>query len=135
MAPSWFGHEAEPTGDSNMRDIRGDLQDRAEALEREIKAAQTRFDELLVRLKQEHEGRVNELKSELDAVKLLMALELRLLGYGAPHSNGAPKANGTPQANGAPQAKPQPQGAEAPQPQAKGQPRPQQQEIGLRKAG
>ena len=29
-----------------MRDIRGDLKDRAEALEREIKASQARFDEL-----------------------------------------------------------------------------------------
>jgi hypothetical protein len=124
-----------------MRDIRGDLKDRAEALEREIKAAQGRFDELLVRLKQEHDGRVNELKSELDAVKLLIGLEHRLLGNGAPKANGAPQSNGVPQGNGVPegngvpQAKPQPQ-AEAPRPQAQAQPpRPSQQDMALRRAG
>ena len=99
-----------------MRDIRSDLKDRAEALEREIKAAQVRFDELLVRLKEEHDGRVEDLKSELDAVKLLIGLEHRRLGN-----------------NGTPIAKPQPQ-AEAPRPQAQAQPpRPQQEQ--LRKAG
>ena len=102
-----------------MRDIRGDLKDRAEALEREIKAAQGRFDELMVRLKEEHDSRVEDLNSELDALKLLLGVEHRRLGN-----------------NGTPIAKPQPQ-AEAPRPQAQGQPaRPQQQpEMGLRKAG
>jgi hypothetical protein len=116
-----------------MRDIRGDLKDRAEALEREIKAAQGRFDELIERLKQEHDGRVNELKSELDAVELLIGLEHRLLGNGAPKANGAPQSNGVPQGNGV-QAKPQPQ-AEASRSQAQAQPpRPQQQDMALRKA-
>ena len=99
-----------------MRDIRGDLKDRAQALEREIKAAQGRFDELLVRLKEEHDVRLNDLKSELDAVKLLIGLEHRLLGTGAPLSNGVPKVNGAPQANGA-QAKPQPQAKPQAQPE------------------
>jgi hypothetical protein len=115
-----------------MRDIRGDLKDRAEALEREIKAAQGRFDELLVRLTQEHDGRVNELKSELDAVKLLIGLEHRLLGNGAPKANGAPQSNGVPQGNGVPQAKPQ---AEVARPQAQAQPPgPSQQDMELRRA-
>lgn len=126
-----------------MRDIRGDLKDRAEALDREIKAAQNRFDDLLLRLKQEHDARLNELKSELDAVKLLIGLEQRLMGdapaqaNGAPQTNGAHHGNGTPQGNAATsQAKPQLQG-EAPRPQAQNQPpRPQQQsEVGLRRAG
>ncbi len=117
-----------------MRDIRDDLKDRAEALEREIKVAQARFDELIERLKQEHEGRVNDLKSELDAVKLLIGLEHRLLGNGAPKANGAPQSNGVPQGNGVPQAKPQPQ-AEASRPQAQAQPpRPSQQDMALRRA-
>jgi hypothetical protein len=99
-----------------MRDIRGDLKDRAEALEREINAAQTRFDELIERLKQEHDGRVHDLKSELDAVKLLMGLEHRRLG------NGSSPAK--------PQAQPEP-----PRPQAQAQPpRPSQQDTGLRRA-
>jgi len=123
-----------------MRDIRGDLKDRAEALEREIKAAQGRFDELLVRLKEEHDVRLNDLKSELDAVKLLIGLEHRLLGTGAPKANGAPQSNGAPQGsgvaqgNGVPQAKPQPQ-AEALRPQAQAQQaRPPQQDMRLRRA-
>jgi hypothetical protein len=99
-----------------MRDIRADLQDRAEALEREIKAAQTRFDELIERLKQEHDGRVSGLKSEFDAVKLLMGLEHRRLG------------------NGSSPAKPQPQ-PEPPRSQAQAQPpRPPQQDTALRRA-
>ena len=106
-----------------MRDIRGDLKDRAEALEREIKASQARFDELIERLKQEHESRVTELKSELDAVKLLMGLEQRRL------SNGVPPIKPQPQAE---TARPQ---AEAPRPQAQAQPpRPSQPEVGLRRA-
>jgi hypothetical protein len=117
-----------------MRDIRGDLKDRAEALEREIKAAQTRFDELIVRLKQEHGGRVNDLKSELDAVKLLIGLEQRLLGNGAPQTNGTPQSNGVPQGNGVPQAKPQPQ-ADAPRPQTQAQPPRPQPDVVLRRAG
>jgi septum formation inhibitor MinC len=107
-----------------MRDIRGDLQDRAEALERELKAAQTRFDELMVRLKQEHDGRLEDLNNELDAVKLLMGLEQRRLANGA--------------VNGHPLVKPQPQAQqpEAQRPQAQANPpRPQQQEAPMRKAG
>ena len=117
-----------------MRDIRSDLQDRAEALERDIKAAQTRFDELIERLKQEHDGKLKDLRAELDAVKLLIGLEHRLLGNGTPKANGAPQSNGVPQGNGAPQAKPQPQ-PEPSRPQAQAQPpRPSQQEMGLRRA-
>ncbi len=103
-----------------MRDIRSDLHDRAEALDRELKAAQSRFDELMVRLKQEHDGRLEDLKNELDAVKLLMGLEQRRLG-----------------ANGHPAVKPQPQAqSEAPRLQAQANPpRAPQQEPQMRKAG
>ncbi len=130
-----------------MRDIRGDLKDRAEALDQEIKAAQNRFDELLVRLKQEHDARLNELKSELDAVKLLIGLEQRLLGIVTPQGNPAPRTDGTPQANGVRHGSAKPQGnaiaeakpqaqAEAPRPQAQTQPpRLQQPDTALRKAG
>jgi hypothetical protein len=108
-----------------MRDIRGDLQDRAEALDREIKAAQMRFDELMVRLKEEHDGRLENLKNELDAVKLLMGLEQRRL------SNGV--------ANGHALVKPQPQAPQSeaqrpPVPQANS-PRAPQQEAQMRRAG
>jgi hypothetical protein len=107
-----------------MRDIRSDLQDRAEALERELKAAQTRFDELMMRLKEEHEDRLEDLKNEFDAVKLIIGLEQRRL------------ANGV--ANGHPLVKPQPQAqnSEAPRPQAQpSPPRAPQQESQMRRAG
>ena len=45
-------------------------------------------------------SRLNDLKSELDAVKLLIGLEHRLLGTGAPKANGAPQSNGMPQGDG-----------------------------------
>jgi hypothetical protein len=106
-----------------MRDIRGDLQDRAEALERELTAAQARFDELMLRLKQEHDDRLDDLKNELDAVKLLIGLEQRRL---------AGVANGHP----AMKPQPQPQQSEAPRPQAQATPpRAPQQEAPMRKAG
>ncbi|MGE5259694.1 MAG: hypothetical protein ACM3MH_02320 [Actinomycetota bacterium] len=106
-----------------MRDIRADLQDRAEALERELKAAQARFDELMVRLKEEHDDRLADLKNELDAVKLLIGLEQRRL---------AGVANGHP----AMKPQPQPQQSEAPRPQAQATPpRGPQQEAPMRKAG
>jgi uncharacterized protein YlxW (UPF0749 family) len=113
---SSFKHGAEPSGDHQLRDIRSDLQDRAEALEREIKAAQTRFDELIERLKQEHDGRLKDLKAELDAAKLLMGLEHRRLGNGV----AATKSQTQPEPS-RPQAQAQP-------------PRPSQQEMGLRRA-
>jgi hypothetical protein len=39
-----------------MRDIRGDLQDRAGLLEEQIKAHEAQFDKLLDQLKQEHDA-------------------------------------------------------------------------------
>jgi hypothetical protein len=107
-----------------MRDIRSDLQDRAEALERELKAAQSRFDELMVRLKEEHDGRLEDLKNELDAVKLLMGLEQRRLANGIANGHAAPKPQ------------PQAQQSEAPRPQSQANPpRAPQQEPQMRRAG
>jgi hypothetical protein len=99
-----------------MRDIRADLQDRAEGLEREIKGAEARFDELIERLKQEHDGKVKDLKSEFDAVELLIGLEHRRLG------NGAAQAKS--------QAQPQPAASQS---QAQ-PPRSSQPEMALRRA-
>jgi hypothetical protein len=62
-----------------MRDIRGDLQDRATLLEGEINAQESQFDRLYEQLKQEHETRLEELKAELEAVNRLMELERRRL--------------------------------------------------------
>jgi len=62
-----------------MRDIRGDLQERAKLLEEEIAAAQSQFDEFLKQLKLEHQHKVEDLKSGLDAVHMVIKTEDRLL--------------------------------------------------------
>jgi hypothetical protein len=60
-----------------MRDIRGDLQDRAALLEEQINAHEAQFDKLIDQLKREHDSRLEDLKTELEAVNRLMELELR----------------------------------------------------------
>jgi hypothetical protein len=62
-----------------MRDIRGDLQDRAALLEEQINAHESQFDKLIEQLKREHDSRLEDLKTELEAVTRLMELELRRL--------------------------------------------------------
>jgi len=66
-----------------MRDLRGDLQERAQSLERQITTARTKFEQLIGQLKREHDGKIEDLKSEHDAVKTLMGIENRRLS-GAP---------------------------------------------------
>jgi hypothetical protein len=82
-----------------MRDIRGDLQDRARLLEEQINTAKAQFEKLLEQFKAEHNNGINDLTAELDAVKILMGVEDRRHG-GTPS---APKAQ--------PQAQTQPQQA------------------------
>ena len=79
-----------------MRDIRGDLQDRAGLLEEQINAHEAQFDKLVEQLRAEHEGRLEDLKAEFAAVTKLMELEHRRLG----NAPSAPKAQ-------APQPQPQ----------------------------
>lgn len=88
-----------------MRDIRGDLQDRAALLEEQINAHEAQFDKLIDQLKREHDSRLEDLKTELEAVNRLMELELRRLET-APS---APRGQGREQP--APQAVHQPQHA------------------------
>jgi len=64
-----------------MRDIRGDLQDRANLLEQQIDAAQGQFDKLIEQLTREHDSRLEGLKSELDAVKAVIQTEDRRFGH------------------------------------------------------
>jgi len=76
-----------------MRDIRDDLQERANLLEEQFKAAQGQFEKYVEQLKGEHDSRLKDLKSELEAVKALLGMEHRRHG-GAPS---APKAQAQPQ--------------------------------------
>ena len=59
-----------------MRDIRGDLQDRAGLLEEQINAHEAQFDKLIEQLKREHDTRLEDLKAEFEAVNRLLEVEL-----------------------------------------------------------
>lgn len=70
-----------------MRDIRGDLQDRANLLAEQISAAHDQFDRLVEQLKREHETRLKGLKSELDTVRMVVGIEDRRAGGSLPATN------------------------------------------------
>jgi hypothetical protein len=73
-------------GDNQMRDIRGDLQDRVNLFAEQI-AAQDQFDKLIDQLKREHETRLIGLKSELDTARMVIGIEDRRAGSSPPASN------------------------------------------------
>ena len=52
-----------------MRDIRNDLQDRANLLEEQINTAEAQFESLVEQLRTEHESRLEDLKAEFEAVE------------------------------------------------------------------
>ena len=60
-----------------MRDIRTDLQERVAIIGEHIKATQGQFEGALERLKREHEGKVKDLRAELEAVNVLLGMEQR----------------------------------------------------------
>jgi hypothetical protein len=60
-----------------MRDIRSDLQERVAVIGEHIKATQGQFEMALERLKREHEGKVKDLRAELEAVNVLLGMEQR----------------------------------------------------------
>lgn len=66
-----------------MRDIRGDLQDRASLIAEQISTTQGQFDKHIEQLKGQHQTILADLKSELHNVHLVMGIEDRLLGSSA----------------------------------------------------
>jgi hypothetical protein len=80
-----------------MRDIRGDLQDRASLLEEQINAHEAQFEKLVEQLRAEHESRLEDLKTEFAAVTKLMELEHRRLSN-VPSAPKAAAAQPAPQA-------------------------------------
>ena len=63
-----------------MRDIRGDLQERANLLGKQIGAVQEQFDKLVEQLKHEHATRLGDLKSWLDTLRQVISIEDRRAG-------------------------------------------------------
>jgi hypothetical protein len=77
-----------------MRDIRNDLQDRANLIEDEIGAAQDEFEKRLEQLKSERETKLEGLKTELAAVGKLLEAEYRRIG--AHRLDAAPRLEAVP---------------------------------------
>jgi hypothetical protein len=63
-----------------MRDIRGDLQERANLLEQQINTAQAQFEKLIEHFRREHDSKLKDLKAELEAVNRVTEIEQRRLG-------------------------------------------------------
>jgi len=63
-----------------MRDIRGELQERASLVEQQINATQNQFKRLLEQLKSELHTRAIDLKAALNAVNRVIEIEHRRLG-------------------------------------------------------
>ena len=84
-----------------MRDIRGDLQDRASQLEEQISAHEAQFEKLVAQISVEHEARLEELRAEVNVVTTLHELEQRRV-------DNAAQAWTAPPVQPAPQSIPQP---------------------------
>ena len=92
VRPAWLeraGTKLMP--DADMRDIRADLQERGKFLEEQIGAAQTQFDSMFARLKQEHKVKVDGLKKELDAVLAVIGFEDQRFGATASSAQSTPQ--------------------------------------------
>ena len=73
-----------------MRDIRGDLQDRANRLAEQISATQGQFDKVIEQLKLEHQVELENLRSDLDTVRRVMKTEDRLGSAMSPSKQSVP---------------------------------------------
>jgi hypothetical protein len=75
--PAWLAKNINEAPDQAIRDIRADLEQRASWLDEQIKAAQTDFKAAIEQLQHQHAAIVDDLKSQLDAVNLLIGFEER----------------------------------------------------------
>ena len=63
-----------------MRDIRGDLRDRADRLENQISAENSQFDKVMLQLRTKRDGDLQQLRAQLQLVN-------KLLEFAAWHDN------------------------------------------------
>ena len=63
-----------------MRDIRNDLQERADVAQDALKAADVQFQRMVEQLRHEHDAKVADLKGALAMIAKLMELEDRFSG-------------------------------------------------------
>ena len=76
-----------------MRDIRGDLQDRASLIAEQISTTQGQFDKRIEQLKGEHQSILDDLKSALHNVRRVIVIEDRRLGGSPPATEAQSQAN------------------------------------------
>ena len=76
-----------------MRDIRGDLQDRANLIAEQISATQGQFDAHIEKLKGEHQTILEDLKSALQNVHMVIGFEGRRVGGSVPATEAEPQAS------------------------------------------
>jgi hypothetical protein len=67
-----------------MRDIRGDLRERATLIDGEIRAAYAHFEKTVQQLQSERDARISDLKSGLTMIAKFMEFEGRYLGNSSP---------------------------------------------------
>jgi hypothetical protein len=89
-----------------MRDIRGDLQDRANLLDQQIRAERGQFDTRIEQLKREHETKLEGLKSALGTLRMVVEIEGRRFGSSM-SANKALSQPGPPSQSRAAQEQPQ----------------------------
>ena len=87
-----------------MRDIRGDLQERSDRLSEQISSTQTQFDKTIEQLKLEHQAKLEDLKSDLNAVRKVLKTEDRLGGRISPSKQSGPRTSQQTQQAHSPQA-------------------------------
>jgi isocitrate dehydrogenase kinase/phosphatase len=75
-----------------MRDIRNDLQERAELVQDRIKAADVHFDRMVEQLRNEHDASVADLKVSLAMIAKLMEFEERHVANTSPDSTSSPSS-------------------------------------------
>ena len=76
----------------DIRDIRADLQDRANRVAEQISAAQGQFEKDLAQLKHEHLIIIEDLRSELECVNAVIGIEGRRIGSLVPaHKDETPE--------------------------------------------
>lgn len=64
---------------AKMRDISGDLQERANLLKQQTNSARAEFEKLIEQIKWEHDSKLKDLRAELGAVNRVTEIEHRRL--------------------------------------------------------
>ena len=76
-----------------MRDIRSDLQERADLAQDRIKAADVHFERMIEQVRNEHDASVADLKAALAMIAKLMEFEERHMASVSPDTTSSPPSS------------------------------------------